>query len=96
MDQRHPNIDHSIDSFEALRSGEILPRTLEVFEPVEYVAYDPRVTLFFDFRCGLNYNLADKGDRAIVERLTALDIEYLEAGILRPTAMCGIFKRPGA
>lgn len=96
IDKRHPNIDHSVDSFEAVRSEEILPKTLEVFEPVEYVAYDTLVTLFFDFRYGSNYNLDDAADRELVERLTALDIEYLEEGILRPTAMCGIFKRPGS
>jgi ubiquinone/menaquinone biosynthesis C-methylase UbiE len=93
VDKRLPNIDHSVNSFEAVRSEEILPAVLKIFKPVEYAAYDTLVTLFFDFRYGSNYKLDDESDHAIVERITLLDIDLLQKKTLRPTAMCGIFSR---
>jgi 2-polyprenyl-3-methyl-5-hydroxy-6-metoxy-1,4-benzoquinol methylase len=93
VDTAIPNIDHSADCFEAVRSEEILPMLLEVFRPVEYVAYDSLVTLFFDFRYGRNYNLEDANDRQIIQRITALDADYVGRNVLRPTALFGRFKR---
>ena len=93
VDKTHPNIDHSVDCFEAVRSEEILPALLEVFPRAEYVAYDALLTLFFDFRYGPNYNLDDEGDREIIQRITVLDVDYVQRNILRPTALFGIFGR---
>ncbi len=66
---------------------------LDRFQADEYVAYDTLVTLFFDFRYGSNYDLNKDEDRAVVERITDLDIELLDTRQLRPTALCGIFSR---
>jgi ubiquinone/menaquinone biosynthesis C-methylase UbiE len=88
-----PNMDHSVNCFEAVRSEEILPGLLKVFRPVEYVAYDALLTLFFDFRYGPNYNLDDEHDREVVQRITALDVDYVQRNILRPTALFGRFGR---
>lgn len=87
-----PNIDHSVDSFEAIRSQDIVPQILRYFEPVEYVMYDAYLSLLFDFRYGPNYDLTSEEDRAIIERIATADLWHVKAGTLRPTAMSGIFR----
>ncbi len=86
-----PNMDHGVNSFEARRSDEILPLLLERLRPVEYVAYDAMVTPLLDFRFGPNYDLSRSDDRALIEGIVRMDMAVLEAGMMKPTALCGIF-----
>jgi hypothetical protein len=92
IDSRVPNVDHSVNSFEAVRSEDIMPLLLRCFEPVEYVLYDAYVSLLLDFRYGPNYNLENPADRALVEEIVRGDREAIESGALRPTAMFGIYR----
>jgi SAM-dependent methyltransferase len=92
IDSRVPNVDHSVNSFEAVRSEDIMPLLLRCFEPVGYVLYDAYVSLLLDFRYGPNYNLENPADRALVEEIVRGDREAIESGALRPTAMFGIYR----
>jgi ubiquinone/menaquinone biosynthesis C-methylase UbiE len=92
IDKVVPHIDHSATSFEAIRSEEIMPLILRYFEPVEYVLFDAFVSMFLDFRYGPNYDLGKEEDRSIAERIVRSDIDHIEKGTLRPTAMFGIFR----
>lgn len=92
IDERVPNVDHSVDSFEAVRSQDIMPLLLRYFEPVEYVLFDAYVSLLLDFRYGPNYNLDDPEDRALVESIVRSDCAAIESGTLRPTTMFGIYR----
>jgi len=90
-DSEVPDIDHSKDSFESIRSEEILPLLLQYFKPKEYVAYDAFITLLLDFRYGPNYDLNNSLDRSLVEMIANLDLFYISDSILKPVTLFGIF-----
>jgi len=92
-DSELPNIDHSVNSFEAIRSDEILPLLLDRLQPLEYVAYDGLVTPLLDFRYGPNYDMDSEEDRALVALITLMDIELIRSRVLNPTALSGIFTK---
>jgi SAM-dependent methyltransferase len=93
VDSVVPNIDHSVNSFEAIRSEEILPLLLDRLRPVEYVAYDGLVTPLLDFRYGPNYDMGDEEDRALAALITLMDVELIRSRVLKPTALTGIFNK---
>ena len=87
-----PNIDHSIGSFEAIRSEHIMPLLLDNFTPYEHVTFDAFLSLLLDFRYGPNYDISQPEDRDIAEDIIQKDIECIRSGWLKPTAMFGIFQ----
>lgn len=93
IDKKIPNIDHSVESFEAIRSEDILPLLLKIFKPKEYFAFDAFLSLLLDFRYGPNYDLTNQLDKTIVEFITHLDAYYIENKILNPTCLFGIFEK---
>lgn len=93
VDEILPNVDRNTASSGAKRSEEILPLLFSIFRPVEYVAFDTLISLFFDPRYGHNYNLDDEYDRHVVQRITGIDVDYLRRGSLRPTGLFGRFMR---
>ena len=92
VDSKIPNIDHSIDSFEAIRSEHIMPLLRANFSAYEYVTFDAFLSLLLDFRYGPNYDLTKTEDVAIAESLIDRDIAAIKKGQLKPTAMFGIFQ----
>jgi len=92
IDKRVPNIDHSLNTFEAVRSEEILPMLLREFKPVQYVTFDAFLSLLLDFRYGPNYDLSSHFDRCLVSLITQMDLHMIANSILRPTALFGIFR----
>jgi len=91
IDSEVPDIDHSKNSFESIRSEEVLPLLLQFFKPKEYVTSDAFLSLLLDFRYGPNYNLNDNPDRSLVEMITNLDLYYISNSILKPVCLFGIF-----
>ena len=92
VDESLPNIDHSQGSFEAVRSQDIMPLLMKGFSPVEFVTFDAFVSLLLDWRYGPNYDLTDSMDQAVVALITDLDVLAIANGILKPTALFGIFR----
>jgi SAM-dependent methyltransferase len=92
VDEALPNFDHSQGSFEAVRSQDIMPLLMKDFFPVEFVTFDAFVSLLLDWRYGPNYDLSDSMDQVVVALITDLDILAIANGILRPTALFGIFR----
>ena len=92
IDTKVPNVDHSVNSFEAIRSEDIMPLLLENFTPYEHVTFDAFLSLLLDFRYGPNYDLTNGEDLAIAEDLIGKDIAAIQQGKLRPTSMFGIFQ----
>jgi len=90
-DSEVPDIDHSKDSFESIRSEEILPLLLQFFKPKEYVTFDAFLTLLLDFRYGPNYDIKNPLDKSLVEMIANLDIFYISNSILKPVTLFGIF-----
>lgn len=93
IDSILPDIDYSENSFECIRSEEILPLLLEYFEPQEYVVFDAFLTPLLDFRYGPNYDVDNKLDRSLVETIARLDQFYISNSVLKPTCLFGIFKK---
>ena len=88
-----PDIDYSVNSFEAIRSEEILPLVLDRLRPLEYVVYDGLLTPLLDFRYGPNYDMSSEHDRTLAAMITLMDVELVRTGVLRPTALTGIFAK---
>lgn len=93
IDSIVPDIDHSENSFESIRSEEILSLLLKYFEPKEYVTFDAFLSLLLDFRYGPNYDLNESLDRSLVESIARLDEYYISNSILKPTCLFGIFNK---
>jgi len=91
IDTIFPDIDHSKDSFESIRSEEIFPLLRKYFKIKDYVAFDAFLSLFLDFRYGPNYDLNSSLDKSLVEMIGNLDIYYISNSILKPTCLFGIF-----
>lgn len=90
-DSEVPDIDHSKDSFESIRSEEILPLLIKSFVAKEYVTFDAFLSLLLDFRYGPNYDLNQSLDKSMVEVITNLDIYNISTSKLKPTCLFGIF-----
>jgi len=93
IDSIIPDINFSKDSFESIRSEEILPLLQKYFKPKEYVTLDAFLSLLLDFRYGPNYNLNEKLDKSLVETITNLDIHYISNSKLKPVCLFGIFQK---
>jgi ubiquinone/menaquinone biosynthesis C-methylase UbiE len=93
IDNEVPDVDLSEQSFECIRSEDIMPLLLENFNVKEFVTIDAFFTLLVDFRYGPNYDLSKELDRSLVETITNLDIYYISNKILKPTALFGIFEK---
>ena len=92
IDERVPNIDHSVNSFEAVRSQDIFPLLMENFRPVEYAAIDAIISPLLDFRYGPNYDLTREEDRALASIIGETDRLLTQSHVLKPTALHGIFQ----
>jgi|TARA_B110000495_G_C23018933_1_gene604072 ubiquinone/menaquinone biosynthesis C-methylase UbiE len=93
VDTLVPDIDHSVNSFESIRSEDILPLLLKYFEPKEYVCLDAFLSLLLDFRYGPNYDINEPLDKSLAETIAYLDKYYISNSILKPTCLFGIFNK---
>jgi len=92
IDNKIPNpLIDSADSFECIRSEEILPLLLKFFNPLEYVTKNAFLTILLDFRYGPNYDIKNPFDKSLVEIIANLDVYYITNQILKPTTLTGIF-----
>jgi SAM-dependent methyltransferase len=88
---KHENLDYGDQSFECIRSQDILRNLAQYFDPVHYVAYYALCRRFFDPMYGPNYNLDNPLDRAIVDFVWELDQHLLSEGRLAPETFFGVF-----
>jgi len=86
-----PDMDHSEDSFESIRSEEIVTVLEENFTMKEHVSFDAFLTLLLDFRYGPNYDLSNSLDKSLVDMIGNLDLYYISNNLLKPTCLFGIF-----
>lgn len=93
IDSDIPDIDFSKQSFESIRSEEILPLLLRYFKSKEYVTFDAFLSLLLDFRYGPNYDLNQRLDKSMVEMITNLDIYNISTSKLKPVCLFGIFSK---
>lgn len=93
IDDEIPDVDFSKNSFESIRSEEIVPLLEENFHTKECVKFDGFLSLLFDFRYGTNYNLNNNLDKSLVEVIANLDIFYISNSILKPVCLFGIYSK---
>jgi len=93
IDDEVPDMDFSKNSFESIRSEEIVPLLEENFHTKECVKFDGFLSLLFDFRYGTNYDLNNNLDKSLVEALANLDLFYISNSILKPVCLFGIYSK---
>lgn len=92
----YENTDYGDNSFECVRSQDILAQLDRYFDPVHYVSYHAFCRRFFDPMYGPNYDLSLPLDRAVVELLWELDQAALAEARLPPETFFGVFRPPAA
>ncbi len=91
----YENVDYGDNSFECVRSQDILGQLDRHFEPLHYVSYYSFCRRFFDPMYGPNYDLNLPLDRAIAEWVWELDQLVLAEGRLPPETFFGVFRPAG-
>ncbi len=91
----YENVDYGDNSFECVRSQDILGQLDRHFEPVHYVSYYAFCRRFFDPMYGPNYDLNQPLDKAFVELAWALDQAALSEARLPPETFFGVFRPVG-
>ncbi len=82
--------DCSGDSFEGIRSQDILPLLLEQFHVDRFVAFGNLIDPFVDRSFGHNFDVNDEWDRAFIDAVHARDEQGLADGTLTPTHLFAV------
>jgi len=91
VDDNLPNPDCSLNTFEGIRSTEILPVLSTRFKAVQIDRWSTIIWRILGPAYVPNYNIESEKDRSIVEKIVAKDIEYFLSGKLKPVGMNAIF-----
>ncbi len=87
LDLEFDNWDCSVEGFEGIRSQDILPLLIAHFHFDFFIAFGNVIDVFIDRSFGHNYDAASAHDRAIIDRIHAIDDDAIERGIVTPTHM---------
>jgi len=87
------NHDCSIESFEGIRSQDILPLLLNHFSFQVFIAFGNVVDIFIDRGFGHNFDPERDEDCALIDRLHAIDEQGFASGTLKPTHMVAVMRR---
>jgi SAM-dependent methyltransferase len=86
-DEEFTNWDCSIESFEGIRSQDILPLLLNHFHFELFMAYGNVIDPFVDRVFGHNFDATDQRDRDFIDRVHQRDEEAMLAGLIKPVHM---------
>lgn len=89
----HKNVDYGKESFEAIRSQDLLPLLPEFFDPIIYIPYYSISRRFLDTQYGPNYDLNDPYDYGMVEFIWNLDCYYIRERVLPPETMFAVMRK---
>jgi SAM-dependent methyltransferase len=92
IDDEYPDTDCSTESFEGIRSQDVLPLLLGRFHPDVFVAFGNVIDPFVDRVYGRNFNPADPDDTRLIEKIATLDEAAIELGVLTPTHLVASFR----
>lgn len=90
---KFPDRDLAKDSFECIRSQEVVPALRRNLNEVDFVPMTSLVRRFFDTQFGPNYDLSKPLDRSIFECIIELDKYYLDNNILKPETFFGAYRK---
>lgn len=88
-----PNIDYSRNSFECIRSEDIIPALRKNLKEEVFVPAMSITRRFFDTKFGPNYNFDLKLDKVIFSFITELDSYYTRKNILKPETFFGAYTK---
>lgn len=88
------NWDSSGAGFEGIRAQDVLPELIRRFSFEFFYGYGNVIDIFVDRSFGPNFDPEDAADRALIDKIQAMDIEMLGDGRLTPTHMFAVMKRP--
>lgn len=92
----YDNVSYGDQTFECVRSQDILDQLALHFEPLHYLSYYALCRRLFDPMYGPNYDLSRSFDRAVLEWVWELDQAALAEGRLAPETFFGVFRPLGA
>jgi SAM-dependent methyltransferase len=87
------NMDYSLNSFECIRSEDILPNLRKNLTEAAYVPALSIGRRFFDGIFGPNYDLGEPLDRSIFDLIMNLDEYYIQSGLLKPETFFGAYRK---
>ncbi len=93
IDREYRNLDYGADDMECVRSQDILPLLDHYFQCTTYVPYFSICRRFFDSKYGPCYDLTRPLDKAIVDFIWNLDVNYIEQHTLKPETFFGVYVR---
>lgn len=96
VDEYLPNKDCSLETFEGIRSEEILELLDSTFHRVDVQTFDCFSWRLFDMAYAANYDMSSPVDRSYVEEAAKLDAELQSKGVLRPVAHFGVYAKKAA
>jgi len=84
------NWDCSTVGFEGIRAQDILPLLLERFNFKLFLGYGNLTDIFIDRAFGHNFDVNNPDDIAFIDKVSLLDEELIEGGVIKPTHMIAI------
>ena len=87
------NHDCSTESFEGIRSQDILPLLNSYFYFELFIPFSNIVTVFIDRTFGHNFDAEGEWDRDFIDRLHARDEEAIHSGEITPTQMLAVLRK---
>ncbi len=90
FEAKYENWDCSKQTFEGVRSQDVLPLLVERFEFYKFLACSNLVNIFIDRDFGPNLDPANNEDRSFIDHLELLDRVLIDTGYLKPTIMFAV------
>ena len=87
------NWDCSSEGFEGIRSQDILPLLLNLFEFKYFYGFANVINPFIDRGFGHNFDATAGWDKSFIDRLHAIDEEGFKSGQIKPTQMLAVMKK---
>jgi len=90
VEHEFENADASVIGFEGIRAQDILPLLLMNFRFEIFLGFANLIDPFIDRGFGPNFDPNSTWDRTFIDRVHSLDMQYLEAGTLKPTHLYAV------
>jgi GT2 family glycosyltransferase/glycosyltransferase involved in cell wall biosynthesis/SAM-dependent methyltransferase len=91
IEKEYDNWDCSKEGFEGIRSQDILPLLVQIFQCERFIGFGNVIDVFVDRCFGHNFNRDSQEDRGLIDRVHAEDEAGFASGFLKPTHMMAVF-----
>jgi SAM-dependent methyltransferase len=96
FEEEYDNWDCSTSGFEGVRAQDILPLLIQRFHFEVFIAFGNVIDIFIDRSFGHNFDPGNEWDREFIDRVHAIDVAHLEAGLIKPTHMLAVMRKTPA